>query len=330
MLDPISINNGKVSLLSDKKREHVSAFINMSDGNARLIAKSHAYKDYDKKNKNLTETGLAVIAADTLVSAAAKKGQLSDKLGKGLRTGKDWGIMLGVCYVYNKLTNAITKKSPALQKFNEDHPTTSAVANLAGFVGLTELAFRATNKVKFIVENSDDLKNSINNSKINKVLTKKVQPAVAEFTQKAAQKGINLKGFGQIASRLFIPIAGIGILAKIAVDALETKKNENIYYNSIKTTQLNAAKEYAAINELESQLNGVLAEHADKHDSITNEGNCTKEEPQLNVEMQIAENDDIDANEDKIIESDDFKNAETETVADNGLDSKELDTEEDE
>lgn len=223
-------------------------FICMPDSQIKDVAQIQTF--FEAPPKNYLPLAVAVPALDTVVTGASTKGGLGAKTGAMASTAGDWGTTFIVAHLYNKATNKMNEKIPALQEFQDKHPVAKMFADFLGFslvLGGTRkaAAFASKKARKSMPEfftSFDNLKtaakNTIDKSFAAKKIFKPVSNQVKNFSDKFPRTSGVLKQAGKIA----VPLLALGVVCKIVSDVSSRKNRLDDNYEQLKQAQLDTAR----------------------------------------------------------------------------------------
>ena len=223
-----------------------------TDSQLRDIAREKANYDYATSPRRKVENKFAnaIPVMDSLLTAAATKGTLKEKVLSGGNQLKDWGIFLAVTHCYNKAINKIVDKSETLQNFRDNSPfaynfVNTALGVTAGISGIHYInkgyqKFVAPLIPKSIKNAAKDLINSTDESSIGTAINK----GMKNFSKKYPKI---TNGFST-AAKFAMPVLCIAFMTSMVIDAIKTKSKENKIFKDLSDARLSAAQDLAAKN----------------------------------------------------------------------------------
>ncbi len=214
---------------------------NLPDGLLQAVAEKDAYEQYanDPTRKVTSVVGHSIPFVDSFVRGAlhdGTKGSGSAKIAKTASTGADWGIFVGIVWLYNKGLDQVYKLFPGAREFKHDHPTVAYVGELATGVGIGHLGVHYFNKWGGNQKVFDEVRNFFDKNYPN--LAEKagniVRP-LADF----AEKNKVIMGWASVG---VLATLG-GIIIKNIYDVYKTKKNADDKFEELKDQRYQVTKE---------------------------------------------------------------------------------------
>jgi len=235
------IDNGRNALIE-------KSFVMLSDKQIKQFAKEQTEEVYPgdsfRRKTNALYYSLPLLGG---ISAATVKGSPARKVFKGVKGGALWAGAIGILGIYNKISNTIVEKSPALQEHSQKHPFASTLIDLTlAFAGV-DAGTRLLNKGLSSVKPSKKVIKDINNSKLVKNVLPDLRNGFGNIISKAPKfvqntiPTIKKAGSSIVKASPLLAIGGI-LLAGIG-HSLKKEKIYNDKYNEIKKLQVSVAQD---------------------------------------------------------------------------------------
>jgi len=260
-----SIGNYKshVKFSSDADTEKAKAFVNMDDSQLKTLAYiANRNKFNEKKTNSINSTLYAIPIVASISSGILTKGKLGTRVFASARTATNLGVGLLALGAVNAIENAVVSRSEKLQKFENNHPLLSLVADLGLALGAFSLGTKGARKIlmktakKFpkaaltTVARLQNAKKAINKTMLNTKVLPKIQEGVSKLGEKAPWAV-------EIGAAIVDSSVYILFLAGIMRGAKEARKEQRGFennYKGLKMAQLETAKHLTNVLAEENNL----------------------------------------------------------------------------
>ena len=260
-----------------------------TDSQLRNIASAKANYDYASSPNRKTERKFANMlpVMDSILIGASTKGSLGSKVVSGGKELADWGVFIGLAYLYNKMIGKLVKNSDTLQDFKENSPVAFNVANAA--VGVTAccsgLYYIKKGFNKFIAPHlSTGVKNfpkSLADNIDDSSFGKRINKGMAEFANNYPKITKGLK----IAAVWTLPVLCAGLLITWVADLAKINKNKKATLKNLEDARLTATQQIAIENMMAAQVlkNALIQAKS------SNQGNQERTIETSDADAEIAE-----------------------------------------
>lgn len=229
-----------------------------TDAQLKNIATAKANYDYASSPNRKTERKFANMlpVMDSVLIGASTQGSLGSKVVSGGKELTNWGIFIGLSYLYNKMMGKLVKNSDTLQNFKENSPVAFNVANVA--VGVTACCsglyyikkgfnkFVAPHLSKGVKDFPKNLADNIDDSSFGK----RINAGLANFAKDYPKITKGLK----IAAAWTLPILCAGLLITWIADLAKINKNKNTTLKNLEDARLAATQQIAVENMMAAQV----------------------------------------------------------------------------
>ena len=223
-----------------------------TDSQLRSIARAKASYEYNSSPHRKTEKKFAnmIPVMDSFLMGASTQGTLGQKVVSGGKDMADWGIFIGLAYLYNKAVNKIVGKSETLQNFKENSPAAYGIANVAlgATTCMSGLYYIKKGYQKFIVPH---LPKNIKNAPEN--IAKGIDDSSFAKTINNSMKNF-AKNYPNITKCLrtgavwALPVLSLGFIAVWVVDLIKANGTQKRTLKELEAARLAAAQQLAMQN----------------------------------------------------------------------------------